>query len=427
MKKFIIAALLSCFFAQAQIVFEKGYFINNNGQRTNCYIENVDWRNNPTTFNYKINQNDSEKKLENMMGVVEFGIDNESMYKRFAVKIERSPNDTKYLIEGNNPQWKDETLFLKALILGEANLYSYTDENIIRYFYETKQHPINQLVYIKYINQEDLKTTNTGIYNYGENIKENNQFRQQLLNSLQCETMSEADFKSLTYKKNALVDIFEKYNNCKGTAVPNTNYSPRGSHKSFAFRVTPGIYSASLKISDPNVYYNVSTDIKNEIIFKMGLEAEYILPFNKGIWSVFVNPNYQKFTAEQQYSRDSNFQTAGIIDITASANYASIEIPLGVRRYFFLNSSSKIFVNLAYVLDVQMSGAEVVFTNKNNAANANGTLPIVSRNNIAFGVGFSYNRFSAEIRMNTPRELSNYLQWSAKYTSTGITLGYQFL
>lgn len=38
----------------SQISFESGYFIDNSNQRINCWIKNVDWRNNPSQFNYKL-------------------------------------------------------------------------------------------------------------------------------------------------------------------------------------------------------------------------------------------------------------------------------------------------------------------------------------------------------------------------------------
>ena len=56
MKKysFIAAFVLVVTATQAQIKFEPGYFTNNDGQRAECEIRNVDWESNPTTFQYRI-------------------------------------------------------------------------------------------------------------------------------------------------------------------------------------------------------------------------------------------------------------------------------------------------------------------------------------------------------------------------------------
>ena len=36
--------------SKAQVIFEKGYFINREGQKTECFIKNLDWRNNPSSI-----------------------------------------------------------------------------------------------------------------------------------------------------------------------------------------------------------------------------------------------------------------------------------------------------------------------------------------------------------------------------------------
>jgi len=208
-KTFLLIALLFCSFTYAQIIFEKGYFIDNIGKRTECYIENMDWRNNPTMFNYKMTLADNEVKIENILGVSEFGIDNQSMYKRFDVNIERSQILTSNLQKTKSPIWKSETLFLHALVTGEASLYHYVDGNVSKYFYETKKTPIEQLIYIRYLGEGGKD----GISSFSESVEQNNQFRQQLLNNVNC-GMTEKDFKSLDYNRNTLVKHFMDYNTC---------------------------------------------------------------------------------------------------------------------------------------------------------------------------------------------------------------------
>ena len=40
----------------SQVTFEPGYIIDNSGQKTICLIKNNDWKNNPESFDYKINE-----------------------------------------------------------------------------------------------------------------------------------------------------------------------------------------------------------------------------------------------------------------------------------------------------------------------------------------------------------------------------------
>lgn len=130
-----------------------------------------------------------------------------SKYKRFKVNIDRTSDNINILSTNKNPIWKEEILFLKLLIEGDATLYSYLQENLTRYFYETKNIKLEQLVYLKYLSDE----TNQEIYSSTDNIKENNQYRQQLYNNVKCDNISESDLKKVTYRKSSLVKYFSKY------------------------------------------------------------------------------------------------------------------------------------------------------------------------------------------------------------------------
>jgi hypothetical protein len=428
MKKTLLSLIVLCYGSMyAQITFDKGYFISNNGKRTECYIENMDWRNNPTSFTYKSALADTEVKTENIMGVLEFGIDNQSMYKRFDVNVERSQTVTSYLQKSKNPVWKSEIIFLHALVTGEANLYNYVDGNITKYFYETKKTPIEQLVYIKYMGGPGFTV---GPNSYSESIQYNNQFRQQLLNNVNC-GMTEKDFKSLDYNRNTLVKHFLAYNACAGTttaAKASTNYDAISENReSFSLRILAGAYSSKVSISDPHTYYNKSIDI-SQMIFKFGFEGEYILPFNRGSWSVIASPVYQKFSPTKNYIgyiNNPGFANDGEpVHYTAKVDYTSIEVPIGFRRYFFINKNSKITVSATYLVDLAGKGT-IEITNSDGLANANDKFEIKSRNNLALGVGYMYKRFSGELRYNFPRQLSERLSWNITYTSVGLNLGYK--
>ncbi len=49
----------SCFMASisAQTKFEKGFYLDNNGQKTEGLIKNIDWLNDPKKIDFKANEN----------------------------------------------------------------------------------------------------------------------------------------------------------------------------------------------------------------------------------------------------------------------------------------------------------------------------------------------------------------------------------
>jgi hypothetical protein len=412
MKKILLIALLfCCSFAFAQISFEKGYFISNEGKRTECFIKNLDWKNTPTEFKYKTQPNDIEFKTQNITTVQEFGIDNESTYKRFKINIDRSSNDVKKMTSNRNPDWHEEVIFLKILVKGDATLYSYTGEDINRYFYETKEIPTEQLIYVKYTQADD----NEGAVK----INENNEYKQQLFKNVYSSNTTENDILKLSYKKPDLIKYFIKYNNIKPDSAPKTE--EKTTKGIFSFKITPGVSIVSLS-SKNNVAPELNAQLGNKTIFRIGAEAEYILPYNKNKWSVFINPTYQKYQDEKNYNASSSFTGFPDTQYNIKASYNSIQLPIGIRHYMFLNQKSKIFINAAYSLDLS-SKTDISYTNKT----ANTTINFKGNpgKNLAFGFGYNFkNKFSAEIRLNTKNELVNYVYQSAKYSAIDFIFGY---
>ena len=70
---------------------------------------------------------------------------------------------------------------------------------------------------------------------------------------------------------------------------------------------------------------------------RFGVETEFILAFNKNKWGVTIEPTYQYYKSEKKPS-----------DVEAKLNYTSVEIPIGIRHYFYLSEKSKIFINASY-------------------------------------------------------------------------------
>ena len=54
-KQILVLAFItiSCLQSYSQIIFENGYFIDESNNRIECLIKNIDWKNNPTEFEYK--------------------------------------------------------------------------------------------------------------------------------------------------------------------------------------------------------------------------------------------------------------------------------------------------------------------------------------------------------------------------------------
>lgn len=53
-KQLLILTVLLSLITNAQIIFEKGYYITNDDQKIDCFIKNNDWKYNPSEFDYQL-------------------------------------------------------------------------------------------------------------------------------------------------------------------------------------------------------------------------------------------------------------------------------------------------------------------------------------------------------------------------------------
>lgn len=374
----------------SQITFEKGYYIDNNNNKISCLIKNLDWANNPTELLYKIEEQGSLKSIF-IEDIKEFGIDNESKYERFNVEIDRSSEEIREMKYENYPIFKNEMLLLKVLVEGKATLYEYNSANLTRFFFKTDSSPISQLIYKSY------KISET-------QIGKNNQFRQQLWNALKCDNMFIEEAENLSYKQDDLFNFFIKFNKCSNSEF--IDFKNKRKKDLFNLNIRPGITNSSLSIANQSSY-----NFDNKTGFRLGLEAEFVLSFNKNKWAIIVEPTYHNFKTEMTQN-----------GLTSKIDYKTVEFPLGLRYYMFLNNNSKFFANAQYVIAHVVNSTAYFGDNKYK----NNEMEIVPNSSLYMGLGYKYqNKYSAEFRMNFKKNiLESYFFETSTYRSFSLVFGY---
>jgi hypothetical protein len=387
----------------SQISFENGYYVDNANQKINCLIKNTDWKDSPTEFEYKLSENSDSKKAT-IRSVKEFGIDNSSKYIRSTVNIDRSSDDINFLSNDMNPIYNEEVLFLKVLVEGKANLYEYVDSNLKRYFYSKETSNIAQLVYKTYATIDNT-------------VGKNNRFRQQLWNELKCPNFKISKLEHLEYKKNDLVRFFTEYSECHNNDL--VQFEPKQKRDLFNLTIRPRLNSSSLDIQN-SISSSRNIDFGSKTGFGFGLEAEFILPFNKNKWAFAIEPTYQSFKSEK--STSTSIVSGG--EILGEIEYSSVEVPISLRHYFFLDNTSKIFVDASLILD--LSSKSLITFKRADGSSLNNDLEIDSRSNLAFGIGYKlHDKYSLQMRYQASRELlGDYALWDGDFTTLSIILGY---
>ena len=146
----------------------------------------------------------------------------------------------------------------------------------------------------------------------------------------------------------------------------------------------------------------------------------WIFPFNKNKWALIAAPNYQYYKNTKKLEAQIAQE---LVTQMATVSYQSIELSFGLRYYMFLNSNSKIFLNAIRVfdfnldsgIDYERSRSDYEIKTKMNA-------------NTAFGLGYNFKKFSAELRIYSNRDLlSNHIYAQGDYNNLSFIIGYNIL
>ncbi|MGL4629962.1 MAG: hypothetical protein ACRCVT_02055 [Leadbetterella sp.] len=118
----------------SQNTYKKGYVVDLNDKKIDCYIKDIDWGYNPKAITYKLALDDSILSGD-FSNIKEFGYDSTLKYKVYDVQMDRSSSEIDKLSDKRNPTFVSEKLFLKVLVEGDAFLYSYEESGLIRFFF----------------------------------------------------------------------------------------------------------------------------------------------------------------------------------------------------------------------------------------------------------------------------------------------------
>ena len=202
-----VAFSFSTLFSFSQINFEKGYFIDNDGKKTECFIKNRDWLKSPKDFKYKIEMN-GEVMVEKVQNLKEFAIGDNLKFLRVEVDIDKSKTieqelyfNPSELSENEEPIWAKEFVVMKLIIKGKANLYYSENDEIKRFFYNVDDGPIKLLI------NKDYSPD-------GFKVRTNRGFQKQLKEDVSCENNKRIYVEKMSYTINELEKYFIAFNSC---------------------------------------------------------------------------------------------------------------------------------------------------------------------------------------------------------------------
>jgi hypothetical protein len=410
MKKKVLLLLFICVCLQgfSQVKFEKGYIIDNQNKVITCLIKNADWLKNPDEIEYKLSESSNILKA-NPSTIKAFQVDNYAKYLSYSGKMDKSTVDIDKITYGRAAKMEDSSIFIKTLVAGTANLYVY-DSYKQNFFYSVNSDVITPLIFKKYLNSDNK-------------IAENARYKQQLWKSLQCNTISLNYIESVSYYTDELTLLFKMFNNCKeGKPLRNENETQAKTRKGF-FHVNAklGLNFSKFSMEKNGNLYGIGREVpfENEISPRIGIELEYVLPFNKNKWSLFLEPTYSQYKSETYYK----YKEYADDETLFIAEYKAMELPIGFRFYIFLNDDSKLFINGFYTLTFDL-GSEIY----DRDGIYEDEYDVAVKNSLGVGLGYKWkDKISIELRHNFSKNLISSDAWDSTFNSSNLIVGYSFL
>lgn len=200
---FIVLSINS--YAKGKLI--PGYVITLSNDTIEGYIEYSRWKYTPEEVFFKESMNGIGLYYTPKM-ISEFCVDGE-VYRSAIVKVDQSPYKTSELSSSPDFQFIIDTAFLKALILGDKELYYLKDSIGKDNFYIKKDSGYEWLIYSRFVKEKDGK----------EQVVTNNNYIGQLLLYLHdCRSINSV-LSITTYDLKSLTKVFYYYYECTNSKI----------------------------------------------------------------------------------------------------------------------------------------------------------------------------------------------------------------
>ena len=385
--------------------------MDNNGKKTEVLILNKDWRDNPGRFTYKSSE-DGDPQTADMTEISEFGVGDYLKYERFTVPIDRSEEQVRKMTTKAEPEFITQTVYLRQLVTGEVNLYSYKEGALNRYFISKADTEITPLIHKEYLKNN--------------RIAANNKFREQLYTLASCGENIPGALQKVAYQEKDLIDYMEYYHECRKSEYDILK--EENDKIGINFSLKAGVDLATLKV-EKGLYVR-GAEVELDPSLRIGAEIEAVMPFNRNKWALFLEPTYNSQKIEKRpyvYNIPYNRH-----EVDLSVDYKFLSVAAGARHYMFFTPSSKLFLSAGLSFDVPIKTS--VYIDRDDRYELDPQLEeATSEAYLNLGLGYEFRGLSAELRYNGPRTVSGsreedthyVLEWESTVTSFSLLLGYQ--
>jgi len=289
----------------AQDLFEEGYYLNNQGENIQGYIDVFPLTESPTSFRFKKNKSDNVRSLS-ISEVSAFQVSG-FKFVRFTGNIDLNLTPS----SNTDAEFEDRQIFLRMIVEGVVSLYSYKESDSEIYFYSTPTVPPTQL-----LNTEFIRADNSYAFNPI--------YKSQLRKLTKCESILGL-IDDLKYNKKSLSYFLKEYNSCINQPSKTFSGLPFISPKYLNISLSVGATSYSM-VATTQLNNIRIVRFKDNVIPNIAIELEQLLPVTKNKISIWARGDYKSFSKEET----ARFED---VDEDSKLYYNTIETSIGARGY----------------------------------------------------------------------------------------------
>ncbi|MER3328381.1 MAG: outer membrane beta-barrel protein, partial [Candidatus Kapaibacterium sp.] len=172
-----------------------------------------------------------------------------------------------------------------------------------------------------------------------------------------------------------------------------------------------------------NSYLNFSSN--SEIGYFLGFEAEVFMPIKNNKWSVFVSPALAT-KSFQTLSERGPFEGAEKVD--AEMKLTTLEAPMGIRYYTFLNSESSLRVSLGFAPNVAIGESAMYYESNTESVTVASPWEFGTYFDARLGIGYEFRNISFDFSHYIARGMltdAYNTAWKTQLTTSSFRLAYK--
>jgi hypothetical protein len=286
--------------------FLPGYVVNNTGDTVRCDIDYKDWRQSPTNISARVN---GETRSYTSVDIAAFGVTGYDDFKSARVTYHTQPTTGNSIPDEFSDSVETKSLFLKIVVGGPFSLYEIHIPGRYVFFISQPNSGITELVYrVKLVDQI---------------IREDQQFRNLLLNILTTEGIAEANLNlinKITYNLSDIQELIERLN------THRSGKTARISGKRTLFQLD--IFGGAIMHSFPtefNAKYS-SYQFSSVVNPAGGLNLLLRFPYHFGSLAIGLSAGYSQFNLSVDRSGTKYFyESANYNDTARYTEHVSLQ------------------------------------------------------------------------------------------------------